>query len=257
MTRKRLIATLAVATLLVTAGCLGAIGDSSADSPADTTDAADGVDDHSDHSDRTVNVRASGEVSADPDRAILDVAVQATADDPETARQRLSENVSTMRSALSEAGIPDDGIETAHYVIRQDRESRQTEGVTRYVAIHAFEVETDDVDGVGSVIETAVNNGATDVHHVEFTLSEEARNDLREDALSAAMENARTDADILAENADLSIAGVSSVSTGSVDVRPYHAEAMMASADAGGTNVESGPVTVSAQVQVTYNATAA
>ena len=87
---------------------------------------------------------------------------------------------------------------------------------------------------------------------------DERRADLREDALTAAMDNARADADVLAENADLSIEGVSAVSTGSVDVRPYHAEAMTASADAaGGTEVESGPVSVTAQVQVTYNATAA
>ncbi|WP_135820515.1 SIMPL domain-containing protein [Halostella litorea] len=254
---RKIIATLAVATLLVTAGCLGAIGDSSADTP--TTAADDGADtaDRGHDDGRTVQVRANGEVTADPDRAILDVAVRATADDPETARERLSANVSTMRAALAEIGIEDDQVETGHYVIRQDRESRRNDDVTRYVAIHSFEVETDDVDGVGSVIETAVNNGATDVNQVQFTLSEEARSDLRADALTAAMENARADADVLAENANLSIAGVSAVSTGSVDVRPYHAEAMTAAADAGGTNVESGPVTVSAQVQVTYNATAA
>jgi len=257
MTRKRLIATLAVATLLVTAGCLGALGDSSTDTPTDTTDAADGVADHS-HDDRVVDVRATGEVTADPDRAIIDVGVRATADDPETARERLQENVSSMRAALADIGIADDQVETDHYVIRQDRESRRNEDVTRYVAIHAFQVETDDVDGVGTVIETAVNNGATDVNHVRFTLSDERRADLREDALTAAMDNARADADVLAENADLSIEGVSAVSTGSVDVRPYHAEAMTASADAaGGTEVESGPVSVTAQVQVTYNATAA
>ena len=251
MTRKRLIATLLAAVMLVTAGCAGGIG-----STGDT--ANDGGENGAvaqQAPDRTVSVSASGEVTADPDRAVLDVAVEATDEDPETVRQRLAENASQMRSALEEMGIEDDQITTQHYVIRQERESRENPDVTRYRGIHAFEVEIDDVDSVGSVVETAVNNGATNIGSVRFTLSEDARADLREDALGEAVDNARADADVLASNTNLTVTGVSSVSTGRVDVRPYRAEAQTAAAGDAGTNIESGPVSVTAQVQVTFNAT--
>jgi len=252
MTRKRLIATLAVAAMLVTAGCASAIG-SSSDSPSGGSPAADA--DQQRQPAKSVSVSASGEVTAEPDRAVLTLGVEATADDAETVRQRLSENVSEMRSALEEIGIDDDQIETEHYVIREDRESRRNEGPTRYTGVHSFRIEINDTDSVGSVIETAVNNGGTNVGRVSFTLSEETREELREQALSNAMDNARSDADILAENADLTITGVTSASTGSVHVRPYRAEAQTAAAGAGDTSIESGPVSVTAQVQVTYNAT--
>jgi len=247
MTRKRLVATLLTAALLVTAGCAGGIG--SADDAAND-DAA-----QQSQPDRTVSVSASGEVTADPDRAVLDVAVEATDEDPETVRQRLAENASQMRSALEEMGIESDQITTQHYVIRQDRESRENPDVTSYRGTHAFEVEIDDVDAVGTVVETAVNNGATNIGSVRFTLSEDARADLREDALGEAVDNARADAEVLASNTNLTVTGVSSVSTGRVDVRPYRAEAQTAGAGDAGTNIESGPVSVTAQVQVTYNAT--
>ena len=252
MTRKRLIATLLTAALLVTAGCTGGIG-SAGDAANDG--GANGAVAQQGQPDRTVSVSASGEVTADPDRAVLDVAVEATDEDPETVRQRLAENASRMRSALEEMGIEDDRITTQHYVIRQNRESRENPDVTSYRGIHAFEVEVDDVDSVGAVVETAVNNGATNVGSVRFTLSEDARTDLREDALGEAVDNARADAEVLASNTDLTVTGVSSVSTGRVDVRPYRAEAQTAAAGDAGTNIESGPVSVTAQVQVTYNAT--
>lgn len=252
MTPKRFIAPLAVALLVVTAGCAGGVSDLGDDGTNDVG-MQDGTSNDADAP--TVTVGASGEVTAEPDRALLAVGVEATADDPETARQRVAENVSALRTALSDLGLDDDQITTERYTIREDRESkREGGGPTTYRAIHSFEVEVENVDEVGTVIETAVGNGATDVGRVQFTLSEESRADLREQALADAMDNARADAETLAENANLTISGVDGVSTNAVDVRPYHAEADMA-ATSGGTEIESGPVSVTAQVQVTYEAT--
>jgi uncharacterized protein len=56
-----------------------------------------------------------------------------------------------------------------------------------------------------------------------------------------------------ATNANLTISDVDSVVTSVGNVRPYHAEANMA-ASSDGTDIESGPVSVTAHVQVTYNA---
>jgi uncharacterized protein YggE len=248
MTRKRFVAPLAVAVLLATAGCLGgvtALGAGSNDTAEQNADA--------DRS--TISVGATGEVTAEPDRAILHVGVEANADDPETARERVAENVSTLRDALADVGLDSEQVTTQHYTIREDRESRRDDTrETTYRAIHQFEINVENVDEVGTVIETAVNNGATNVGRVQFTLSEESRADLREQALSNAMSNARDDAQLLAENANLTVVDVKSASTGSGNVQPYRAEADMAASGAS-TDIESGPVSVSAQVQVTYNAT--
>lgn len=251
MIRKRFLAPIAVAILLVTAGCMGGvIGIGDADSSG-----TDVNEERAEGERSTISVGAAGEVTAEPDRAILYVGVEATADDPETARERVAENVSTLKEALAEIGIDDDQVTTQHYTIREDRESRRGDTeATKYRAIHSFEIDIDNVDEVGTVIETAVNSGATNVGRVQFTLSDKSRSELREQALANAMSNARDDAEILAENANLTIVDVVSVSTNSGNVHPYRAEADMA-ASGTSTNIESGPVTVSAQIQVTYNAT--
>jgi len=254
MPKKRtVLSVLAASVLLVTAGCLGAgspLGGTGSAAASPNPAAVNQSD-----STPTISVGATGEATADPDRAVATVGVEATATDAETARQRVAENVSTLRAALAEAGIDDDQITTNHYAIRQDHESKRSESTpTQYEAVHSFEVQIEDVDAVGSVIETAVDNGATNVGRVEFTLSQETRSDLREEALAAAMDSARSDAEALASNANLSVAGVESVSTSNGHVRPYRAEAALA-ADGAATSIESGPVSVRAQVQVTYEAT--
>jgi uncharacterized protein YggE len=249
MSRKRFVAPLAVAVLLVTAGCLGGVAGIGDGGPSATGE--QNVDDDG----STVSVGATGEVTAEPDRAILTVGVEAKADDPETARERVAENVSTLRDALADLGLAEDQVTTQHFTIREDRESRRDDSrETTYRAIHQFEVNVENVDEVGTVIETSVNNGATNVARVQFTLSDESRADLRERALSNAMSNARDDAELLADDANLTIVGVKSASTGSGTVQPYRAEADMATSGSS-TDLESGPVSVSAQVQVTYNAT--
>lgn len=243
-------AAVALAALLVSAGCLG-IGDAAQNvSPTDTGSAT--------APDRTVSVAATGEAAAAPDRAVLHLSVQASAESAGDARSRVAENVSALRSALIDAGVDETDITTERYNLREVRSRNKAgePGLTEYRAVHALTVETGDVDRVGTLVETAVRNGATDLRGVEFTLSEQTESTLREEALNAAMDNAREDADVLATNADLEIGGVRSVSTGDVHVRPYRTEAALAASGAGAatTDVESGPVTVTARVQVTYDA---
>ncbi|MFB6130468.1 MAG: SIMPL domain-containing protein [Salinigranum sp.] len=276
-TLRRALAALALATLLLTAGCTGYVGNA-ADS-AGNGGAADAAQSNPNVSPSgvapstggaaaaagsTVSVGGSGEVTADPDRAVLQVAVQVTADSASAARQRVAENVSSLRQALADAGVPEANVTTEYYNIRQIKESPRspppekspaTSGTTRYRAVHALSIEIDDVSRVGEIIQVAVENGATDVQRVEFTLSDDRRAELRDRALRRAMANARDDADVLASAANLELDGVRSASTGGVDVRPYRAQTTAAAASGGApTHIDSGPVTVSAHVQVTYNA---
>lgn len=105
------------------------------------------------------------------------------------------------------------------------------------------------------MIDTAVANGANDVDNVEFTLSADRRNELEEQALEGAMDRAETKATTIAERADLTIEGVETVTTVDRGYRPYAAEATATAAgDGASTDIDSGPVTVTAQVKVTYEA---
>ncbi len=253
MKGTRTVAALALAALLVTAGCAGVVDSE----PSDGANTGGGA--AASAAERTVTVSASGQVSAQPDQAVLGLEVITTGEDVQTARQRLAANVSSMREALLAAGLNESQITTERYGIREDTIERRETGRTVYRAAHGFSVTLSDLDTVGEVIDTAVANGANNVDGVRFTLSEGRRGELREDALANAMESARSQADVVAERANLTLVGVSSASTVDTGYTPYYAEsAALTAGDAGGasTSVSGGPVTVNAEVQVAYNATA-
>ena len=210
---------------------------------------------------KQIDVAGSAEVSAQPDEAVLRLGVVATAEDVQTARDQVAENLTAVRTALTELNVSEDQIETGYYDVGEVHQRPETEKTTEYRAIHTLEVTLDDTERVGDVIDTAIDSGANRVDGVSFTLSEERRHELRQDALEKAMDRARTDADTLANSSGLHVIGASSISASDVSVSPYRVEETMMAADAAGgsasTTIESGPVDVSASVQVVYNATSA
>ncbi len=227
--------------MLVAAGCLGAATPSPAGA-AETGDVAS----------PSVTVSGAGSVSVDPDLAVVRLAVEATADSADVARGQVADDVAAVRAALADIGIEDDAVETAYFRIDpmydHTRESRELVG---YRAVHALTVESE-VDAAGAVIDAAVGAGASRVEGVQFTLTDETRQSAREQALARAMTAAAGDAGAIAEAAGLTLDGVRSVSTGSPVVYPVDGRVAMAEDAGGATTIDSGPVTVTANVQVVY-----
>lgn len=211
----------------------------------------------SDNTTRTITVSASGEAQAQPDTAVIRVGVEATDPDVTVARDAVAENVSSVTAALADLGIAEEDIQTADYRIHEDvRRDGPTEQrpETEYRVRHLLTVEVTDTERVGEAIDAAVDAGATNVHDVEFALSSETRQELKNDALAAAMTDARSQADTLAQSAQLEVQGVSAVDTGANRV-PRTGYVMEAAAGGdGGTDIATGPVTVTAEVTVAYDA---
>lgn len=237
---KRL--TLAVVAVVLLSGCAGALQTG--------TNGATGTDEAA----STVAVSASGTATADPDLAVVHLGVEATADDAATARDRVASDVSAVRSGLVDAGVDDDAVTTTSFGIVPVYE-RSDEGddrsVVGYRATHSLAVEAAP-DRAGTVVDAAVEAGATRVDGVRFTLSDDRRVELRATALDRALSAARTDADGIAAGTNLSVTGVRHVSTGT-SFDPYTGARFEADAG-GGTVVEPAPVTVTASVDVTYTA---
>lgn len=207
---------------------------------------------------KTITVAATGRAEAQPDKAIVRVAVEATANDPTAARRQVATNVSSMRDALAAMDINESAIRTTGFNIYEDRTRPPREGEEpeiRYRASHEFRIEVDDVDRVGTVIDTAVDSGATSVRGVQFTLSDGTREELRRRAIDEAMASARDQASTIAEGANLRVGNVRRVRTGGVPSPGPVPSAFLASAgDGGGTSIESGPVSITATVTVVYDA---
>ncbi|WP_136716130.1 SIMPL domain-containing protein [Halorientalis salina] len=252
--RKRALPVLALVVALVAAGTAGAVmttdrTDSQKATPnADTTSAADA-------GDRTVSVSSEGSASATPDEAVVTVAVVAEGEDTERIRDELADGSADLRSALDDANVAEDQISTADYRITEPHRRPQAEEGPAYRGIHAFEVRLDDTDATGGVVDAAADSGA-EVTGVRFTLSEDSRTELRDDALENAMGDARSQADTLAAAGDLEVTGVASIDATDRNYSPVRYQTEAADTAAGGsTSIETGDATVSVDVRVVYNAT--
>lgn len=241
--RRRTLVAVGLAVLLAVAGC-------TAGSPG----ATDGGTENS-----TIQVAGSGSAEAEPNQAEVRVEVVATAPDAAAARRKLARNTTRMRDALEGVGVADDQVTTLRYDIRRDHRRPRREGEepeVRYRAAHSYEITLSDTERVGTVIDTAVRNGATEVDDIRFTLSTDRRRELEADARAAAMADARSKARSLAATENLTVTGVEVIRTGGGGPRPVDAEgaAMATPTAAPPSDIESGPVTVVTTVRVVYRA---
>lgn len=208
---------------------------------------------------RSITVSSNGQAEAEPDKAILRLGVEATAADATEARTQVADNVSAVTAALEEMGIDGDQIRTTDYRIYRDEGPRHPEMERAdgpvFRARHTVRVDLTDVDSVGAAIDAAVDAGATDIRDVQFTLADDTRQTLKNEALTDAMNNARGQADTLATSSNLSITGVYDVTTRDSSGPVHRYDVALESAAGGSTDINTGPVSVTAQVTVTYNAT--
>ncbi|MFP4218218.1 MAG: SIMPL domain-containing protein [Salinarchaeum sp.] len=234
MQRRTFLATAAAGLAAGSAGCLAT---------AQSTDPVQSTDE------TRIRVSGSGTITTDPEIAELTVAVIERGSDATEVGAALADRSQQLRSALLETAIDDADITTSEYRIDQDRERDTLRG------IHAYRVTVRDLAAVGDTIDLALESGATEVERVTYTISTSTRETLREDALRAAMDDARDTAEVIAVKQGLTITRVDEVTTNQVRVGPIRTEAFAAADTA--TQIDEGQVTVDASVQVVYVATAA
>lgn len=253
MQRRTLLTAGGTITATALAGCLGSSED---DDPADGDD-----------SERTITVSESGEVDAEPDLAVVRVAVEATGENAADVRDDLAERGDALYDALVEYGIDEDAITTDEFNIRDTVDERQMhedgvepqseedlEPYVYYEGTNAFRIDVEDVGDVGNVIDTAVDAGADSVGRIEFTLSDEKREELRQDALEEAIDAADAEAEFIAGQVDAAVIEAKHVDTSGGRISPVHEEYEAADGDdaAAETTLRPDDVTVRATVDVQY-----
>lgn len=236
---NRAFTAIALAGLLLLAGCSAAPVDTAAATAETATDG-----------ETTIVTTGSGSVSAQPDTAVLWLAVVATGDSAELARADAAERTDALLDALSDAGVADDAVTTAGYSLttEYDYSGSEREAVG-YRAVHTLRVETAP-DSAGELVDVAVGAAGVEVHGVQFTLSDAAREALRAEAIDSAMTAARADADAAAGAVGLSVTTIEQIQVGS---SPGYDVRFAETADAG-TEFRPGEVSVDVTVTVTYRA---
>ncbi|HRT12546.1 MAG TPA: SIMPL domain-containing protein, partial [Methanoculleus sp.] len=176
------------------------------------------------------------------------------------AQQQNAQRMDAVINALKAAGIPAKDIKTAGYniipVTDTDDSGLITSKVRYYRVVNTLQVTLNDVGRAGEVVDLAVENGANRVNSLAFTLSDEKQQEYRSQALTAAVAQARGDADAVAAALGKSIVDVKEVNVGGSYVpMAYDNRYVMEQAAGAGvktTPLEVGEIELTASVYITY-----
>jgi uncharacterized protein len=201
----------------------------------------------------------TGNVIGTPDRAQVTFAVQTENTDVKQAQYENALKMAKVQDALIAAGIPKDGLKTTGYNIYPVYEESKdflTPKIKTYRVTNSLTVTLHNVSMTGEVIDTAVANGINQADSIQFMLSDEQAQVLRTEALREAVSRARQDADTISTAMGTTITGVQSADTGSgyvpVVFQNYALDGAAMKSAAASTPIQSGDITVSATVSITY-----
>jgi uncharacterized protein YggE len=201
------------------------------------------------------SVRAMGEatVAVKPDQAKLNIGVVTQASTAQAAAaQNATQTQATLdklRMTLGTAGE----IRTSGYSLQPNYQYPRDGGqptITGYTASNTVEVTTNDLAGLGKLIDVVVAVGANRIQGVQFTVKNEAP--AREQALAEAVREAKGNAQAMATAMGMQLGKVILLEQGSSQgiIRPVVRQLNAAVANAP-TPVEPGTVEVRATVTLT------
>lgn len=204
---------------------------------------------------RTLVVNGLGEVQGTPDMAVLSIGVDTQAP---TAAQALKDNGAKMNAAMAKLksrGVAEKDMQTQNlsinplYKYNNDGSSPRVIG---YQASNVLSVKLRDLAAAGSIIDDTVGEGANNLGGISFTFAN--MTPLTDKARTAAVEDARRKAELLAKAAGVGLGAVLQIQDGYAaapsPVPMYRMEAM--AADAKSTPISAGEATISANVTIVY-----
>lgn len=216
-----------------------------------------------DSTEHVIRVSGTGTVTTTPDEVHISLGVQTEHSDVQVAQEKNAEIMDAIVTAIKAAGIPADDIQTTGYRIYHTTDDGTSSSsilpggkqTTFHVSNNVL-VTLHDTSRAGEIIDLAVENGANTVNSIQFTLSEEKQQDLRDEALTEAVTSARSDADTVAAALGKSIVDVQEVSVGGSYAPVAYYEKSLAASDATGgrvpTPIEAGTLDVTATVSIAY-----
>jgi hypothetical protein len=199
-----------------------------------------------------LSVVGDGQSRAAPDLATVQVGVTTQADSAAEAMRLNAQQQTAVIEALGAAGIAGENLQTSGVTLSPQMayNEGQPPTVTGYQARNMVSVRMSDLTRVGEVLDTIVAAGANEINGISFTLENAA--DAMDDALRAAVADARRKAEVLAESSGLSLGAVITVRDLPSGVSDPSPMMRMQADSAGSVPIQAGEASLAARVEIVY-----
>lgn len=204
---------------------------------------------------RTLNVNGVGQAYLSPDIAYIYVGVHTEGASASGAVEENKTQTTSVIEALKDAGVADQDIRTTNFSIwpSQQYSPEGTVTGTVYMVDNSVYVVVRDLEGLGDLLDSAINAGANSINSVQFDVADKA--EALKEARAKAVEDAKRQATELAEAAGISLGELQGIEF--YDASPYpmfegKGGGGGAVAEAAAVPIQPGQLTISATVRLTY-----
>ncbi len=201
---------------------------------------------------REMIVTGNGEIAAEPDYVQIQIEVRTQGKDVSTAQQENAQIMNRVIGSIMALNIPREDIQTAHYSITPMYDYIDGRQVFRgYEVQNAITVKIMDISQAGTVIDTAVLNGANQVSTIQFKIEDSAV--YYRQALRLALVDAHAKAGAMAETMHVSIQPipVEIIEESNIAI-PYTSKSVQMSNQELMTPIEQGTMLINATVRVKF-----
>jgi uncharacterized protein YggE len=221
----------------------------------------------------TVSTTGTATAKVKPDKFSVTLGVETNGTTAQKAASANADLMAKVLAALKDLGTPESQIGTSNYnvypvydngyptkpcidIYPPPPDCQPKQVITGYRASNSVTVTLDvsgDVDA-GKLIDRSVNAGATNVNGVYFFVSQNMQEEIRDNLIKEAINNAKHRADIAAGALGLTVSGVQSISLNDVYF-PYFSrslDAAVPSAQGAPTQILSGEQEVSTSVSAVF-----
>lgn len=203
------------------------------------------------------DVTGTGEVTTDPDRALVSLGVQFTDDTVTKVQEKGNKTMKMVTDDFGKLGIAKADIKTNNYSLYPAYDYRSgTQKITGYNLNISLQVTIKDFTKINDVMDTATRDGVNQVGGVSFTLSDDKKKTIENQAREQAIARAKEKADSLARIAGMRLGKIVNISENTNGFpRPIPMMAKEAIAPVGlggGTDVQPGSTTFSMMVTLSY-----
>lgn len=206
---------------------------------------------------RTVSVSGQGEVAAQPDMARVTLGVEARRPTLSDARSRVTATVDRVLALTRDLKIDPKYVNATRLQVQPEyrwNETDRTRVLLGYVVSRQVEVELRDLEQLGTLLERAVSAGVNQVG--DAALDSTKRKDLERQAMALAVQDARLNAEALAQAAGVRLGAVRALNaSSSPPPMPMYRMAAVAadSAAAPQETYQAGEMKFSASVSAEYD----
>ncbi len=202
---------------------------------------------------RTISVSGSGRVTLTPDIAYISIGVHMENEDAAAAVASNNEQVQQVTDALESFDIDPKDIQTTNFSIfpRKDYDPEgKPLGIT-FIVDNSVHVTLRDIEEVGEVLDAVVKAGANSISGIQFDV--EDKSEALSEARQAAVTDAQSQAEELAQAAGVELGPVQSITTfGSPIPLPQPKVAFQMEAAAAEVPISPGQLVVTVEVDMVY-----